>query len=144
MYKKIKKDILEARKSGDKIKTNLLNTLIGDAQKEAINSGNREPDDKIVNKLIKKYLKNTKETLGLKNKQGMDISQEKDEKEILESYLPKQLTEAELEKIVSELVDQLPEKNKKFMGQIMKSLKQKYDGAFDGKTASSIVGKKLS
>ncbi|MFA5479715.1 MAG: GatB/YqeY domain-containing protein [Candidatus Muiribacteriota bacterium] len=143
MYDKIKKEILEARKSGDKIKANLLNTLYSDAKKDAINSGKREPDNELLGNILKKFVKNAKETIELKKNGNMDYSQDETELKILESYLPKQLTEEELMKIISELADNLPSKEKKFMGQIMKQLKENYDGQFDGKLASQITGNVL-
>ena len=64
--------------------------------------------------------------------------------EILESLLPKQLSEEELEKVIVEIVAALPDKSPRQMGAVMAELKKKYDGQFDGKTASGLVKKALS
>lgn len=144
MLEKIKKDILEARKSKDSVRANVLNTLYSEAKTAAINNGRREPEDQELMALLKKFLKGNSETIELKKKQNMDFSQESREKEILESFMPKQLSEIELEEIIKEYVAGLEDKSKKSMGLIMKRLKEEHDGTFDGKTASSIVNRLLS
>lgn len=144
MLEKIKEDILEARKSKDSVKANVLNTLYSEAKTAAINNGRREPEDQELMALLKKFLKGNSETIELKKKQNMDFSQESREKEILESFMPKQLSEIELEEIIKEYVAGLEDKSKKSMGLIMKRLKEEHDGTFDGKTASSIVNRLLS
>ena len=94
--------------------------------------------------MIKKFLKNVNETLTLMEEVGKDKTQVLREKEILESLLPKQLDEAELAKIIEEIVAVLPDRSPRQMGAVMAELKKKYDGQFDGKTASGLVKKTLS
>ncbi len=84
-------------------------------------------------RIIKKFIKNIDETLGL------DIPDEqktkyKAEKQILESYLPSQLSKDEIEKIVSEQFSR-----GKIMKDIMGYFKENYSGRYDGKTVSEIV-----
>lgn len=144
LLEKIKKEILEARKSRDSVKANLLNTLYSEAKTQAINSGEREPSDELLMKVLKKFHKNLKETIALKEKNSSDTTQDKKELEILESFLPKQLSDEELEKIIKKFIDEEEEKSMKIMGKIMGRLKKEYDGRFDGKKASEITRKLLS
>ena len=60
----------------------------------------------------------------------------KQEISVLESYLPKQLSAAELEKIISDMKAANPQAN---MGVIMKALKESYGGQYDSKAASEIA-----
>jgi uncharacterized protein YqeY len=93
-------------------------------------------DDEI--RIIKKFVKNIDETLAL------EITEEQktrlnSEKEILESYLPKQLGKEETEKIVDEMISQ-----GKVMKDIMAYFKENYTGRYDGRTVSEIVRAKQS
>ena len=150
MLNRIKDDMLMARKNKDKVVSNLLITLYSEASMVGKNDGNRETTDIEVLKTIKKFIKNDKETL----MGHIELSSEgettevmetlKKEISILEMYIPEQLTEIELTGIISTVVAENSICNMKGMGLIMKSLKEKYDGLYDGKLASLIVKKILS
>ena len=149
MLDRIKNDMLIARKNKDKIASNLLITLYSEASMVGKNDGNRETTDIEVLKTIKKFIKNAKETLSahILRSDGASVSvidNLKQEIEILETYVPKQLTEVELTGIITALVDENNISNMKGMGVLMKSLKEKYDGLYDGKLASVIIKKLLS
>ena len=143
ILEKLSKDSLEARKSKDTLRANLLVTVISDAKMVGKNAGNREPNEQEVTDVIKKFLKGINDTLVILEKEGRDSSKETLEKEILESYLPNQMTEAELEKAVNAIADSLPEKSAKMMGKVMAALKEQYPNQYDGKMASSVVKKVL-
>jgi len=135
----IKADQLQARKNKISGEISLLTTLLGEASMPGKNDGNRESTDEEVIAVIKKFIKNANEIIkaadgGL----GMSTSAQA-EIDILEKYLPKQLSEAELVIAINEIVDDLPEKNPRAMGQVMGMLKKKYQGNYDGKSASTLV-----
>jgi len=143
MYNQLKKEYLDARKNKDTIKSNLLSTLIGEAQNIGKNEGNREPTTDEILGVVKKFLKAADESIQVLEKAGRDCAKEKEEKRILESYQPKQLNENELKQAVDEIVSQMPDKSVKMMGQVMNQLKEKYPNQFDGKMASAIVKQAL-
>ncbi|MCK9225095.1 MAG: GatB/YqeY domain-containing protein [Candidatus Muirbacterium halophilum] len=143
MLERIKKEILEARKSKDSVKANLLNTLYSEAKTIAINNGRREPNETELMDVLKKFIKGNKETVELKKQNSIDCMQDEKEKEILESFQPKQLNDNELEIIIKSYISELEDKSKKSMGIIMKKLKQNHDGSYDGKKASNIINKLL-
>ena len=91
-------------------------------------------DDEL--KIIRKFLKNIDETLQLDVPEDSKAKM-KTEKEILESYLPKQMSKEEIEKIVSGLVAE-----GKTMKEIMPHFKEHYNGEYDGRTVSEIVKSK--
>ena len=143
MLKRIKNDMLEAKKSGDKLKGNLLSTLYGEAVRVGKDNGNRESTDGEVIKVIQKFVNGLEETIEAKKKIGREFENEKRELEILEGYLPEMLTEEKLSEIIDGYISKLEEKSMKAMGGIMKKLKEEHEGLYDGKLASQIVKEKL-
>ena len=131
---KIKAEQITARKNRNAPMAALLTTLIGEAEMVGKNAG-REVLDAEVIATIKKFIKNIDETikaLGAKDERARSAM---DEKVVLEHFLPKQMTEAELRSYVQEIV--LTEGAN--MGKIMGVLKSRFDGQYDGKMASSVV-----
>ena len=144
MLEQMKKDNLNARKEKDTTTSNLLSVLIAEIEKGAKDDGNREVNNKDILAALKKFSKGAKESITALEKAGRDTSQIKQEIEILERYLPKQMSEAELRKAIATMVEGLPEKSPKMMGKIMGELKAKYEGSYDGKMASQIAKELLS
>ena len=138
---RIKEAQIKARKERDRVTSSLLTTLLGEAQMPGKNSGNRDSTDTEVILVIKKFIKNAKEMLKL-SQPGTE--QEKItliELDILEEYLPSQLSENELRDGINRIIIELIESN---MGQVMKSLKDAHNGNYDGRLASGIVKELLN
>ena len=136
MLTRIKEDQIKARKGRDRVASSLLTTLLGESQMPGKNAGNRDSTDTEVILVIKKFIKNAKEMLKL-SQPGTE--QEKItliELDILEEYLPSQLSENELRDEINRIIIELIEPN---MGQVMKSLKDTHNGNYDGRLASGIV-----
>ena len=68
---------------------------------------------------------------------------EQAEIEVIERYLPKQLSEDETHEAIAGIIEELGLSSKKDLGQVMKALKQRYPGQVDGRQASSIAGQLL-
>jgi len=143
MLEKMLKQNMAARKERDTLTSNLLTTVISEAKMIGKNDGNREPTDAEVMAVIKKFLKGINESIVAMEKDNRDSSNYKSEKEILESYLPKQLSEGELKEVILKMVSELPEKSPAMMGKLMGQLKQNYENQFDGKVASKLVKEAL-
>jgi uncharacterized protein len=127
---KIKTDNLAARKAHDSNKATLLTTLIGEAEMIGKNAGNRAPTDDEVIETIRKFVKNNKQTI--EALAGVGSEKFQFENDVLTEYLPKMLSEDEL----TEVIKSFETKN---MGEIMKQLKAKYAGVYDGAMASRIA-----
>lgn len=140
----LRKDMMTAKKDRDAVKANLLSTLVAEAVMVGKNDGNRETTESEVITMIKKFVKNADETISIARSMGKEPAKEIAEKAILETYLPKQMSESEIENAVAAIIETLPEKNVKMMGKVMAALKEKFEGAYDGKLASEIIKKKLS
>ena len=96
--------------------------------------------------LLKKMKKQREDSAALYEKGGrqelLDI--EKKEIEIINSFLPKQMTEEETKKICKEMINSLGASSIKDMGKIMGSLKQKYSDTLDFSKVNTIVKGLLS
>jgi len=118
----ISEDLKTAMKEKNTVKLGILRVLKAEIQRsEQGANGKVELTDGDVIKLVKKLVEGIKET-----------TNNQDELSILETYLPKQLSEAEMRQIISLL-------SVKDMGAIMKHFKANYDGQYDGKTLSTIA-----
>lgn len=140
LIKQIKQDQVTARKNKDAIAANLLTTLIGEAEMVGKNNGNRSPSDIEVTAVVKKFVKGIDEILSLTFDNSEKSAAFLKEKEILTAYLPKQLTQEQLETAISEFLTEAPGN----VGFVMKELAKKYNGAFDGKAASELIRKAIA
>lgn len=101
---------------------------------------------------LKREIKQTNDTIKITKealeKQGKDLSvldKEYAKLDLLNSFLPKQLSEAEVvQEVESALVDLSVEKNMKSMGQVMKHLQAKLGDTVDGSMLSKVVKMSLS
>lgn len=109
-----------------------LNTLIGEIQRADKNFKGGEtylPEDEIVVRTIKKFIESAKIIIeNSTNDEQKKTAQ--DEIDLLEQYLPKQLTEQDLENVAKDENLTLPT--------YMKFLKEHYVGRYDGKLASEV------
>ena len=102
-------------------------------------------DNQIV-EIIAKESKKRKDSLEDYEKSGRQdlIDEIKEEINILAEYLPKQLSIAEVENIVKEIIEKEGATSMKDMGKVMKSAKEKIGAESDGKTINESVKKLLS
>jgi uncharacterized protein YqeY len=149
----LKADQLAARKSNDRLKADLLTTLIGEATQittEEFKRGVTAVTDEKVAATVAKFLKSTKLTLenlaserarlietgGDASKVDARITAAESEQAILSSYSPKQMTEAELREAINAFRAGNPDAN---VGAIMAHLKESFGGRYDGKAASALA-----
>jgi uncharacterized protein YqeY len=83
---------------------------------------------------IKSYLEGGRQDLADK---------EQAEIEVIERYLPKQLSEDEAREAIGTIIEELGLSSKKELGKVMKEVKTRYPGQIDGRMASSIAGQLL-
>ena len=122
MINDLKKMMMKAKLDRDTLKSNLLSTLIAEAVMVGKNDGNRETTEAETLNVIKKFLKNVNENIKLLDEIGKDKSDALREKEILESLLPKQLSDAELYATIVDIVAALPDTSPRQMGSVMAAL----------------------
>lgn len=136
----LRKDKMAALKEKDTVKNGVCSLLISAialAEKEQ----NKELSDEEAAAYIQKELKQTRETLSLTPEDRTDLIEETKRKiEILESYLPKQMSQEEIKEAIEAI---LAEKNleaiKKNQGILIREMMAKYKGKTDGKTVSTVI-----
>ncbi|MBE7060868.1 MAG: GatB/YqeY domain-containing protein [Ruminococcaceae bacterium] len=137
-------DLKDAMKAKDEIKKNAVQMVrAGVLQVEK--DKKITLDDEGIIEVIAKEVKKRKDVLPDFEKAGRAdlIEATQREIEILTKYLPSQLTEEELDKIVSETVSEIGASSMKDMGKVMSALMPKVKGRADGKTVNELVKKHL-
>ena len=101
-------------------------------------------DDEI--KLVQKLVKQRKDSADIFRQQGrMDLAEpEEAQIKIIEQFLPEQLDEAAIVKVVNEIIAQTHASGMKDMGKVMGIASKQLAGKADGKTISTIVRQKLA
>jgi uncharacterized protein len=98
------------------------------------------PDDEIL-QMLQKMIKQRNESIETYEQAGrIDLAeQEREERAIIESYLPKQMDTAEVTDAIRALIDDLGAAGLKDMGRLMAELKTRYAGRMDFAKAGPIV-----
>lgn len=146
MNNKISEDLKEAMKNGDKFKLSVLRMLKSALLLEAkAVSKDHELTDEEVIKVIKKQVKTRKDSVVEYQKYNKQDEVESLEKEvaILNVYLPVEMTEEEIIKVIDEVFDVVKPTSVKDMGLIMKELNAKITNA-DMSLVSKLVKERLS
>lgn len=136
---KIKRDQIDARKIGEKVRATILTTLYSEAANVGLNDGKRESTDQEVIAVIKKFANNLRESIAARPSQDLET-----ELIIIENYLPAQLSEEELTTVIERYIGMIDNPDQKDMGKVMGQLKANHGGLFDGKVASQITKRLLS
>tara|TARA_B100001146_G_scaffold103210_1_gene91346 strand:- start:776 stop:1228 length:453 start_codon:yes stop_codon:yes gene_type:complete len=141
----IEDDIKSSMKKGNKIKTSTLRMAKSEIQLLEINNKNTLSDTETLS-VIQKMIKQRKESITQFNKAGRKELVEKETNEIsfLEVYLPEQLTESELQKIVTTQINSSSANSIKDMGKVMGILKGELEGKADMGLVSNLVKELLS
>jgi len=97
-------------------------------------------------KLLQKQVKQRKDSAAIYKEQGREDLAEPELKQaaIIETFLPAQLSEEEVAKVVDEIIAQTGAESMKDMGKVMGMTNKKLAGQADGKTISSIVKQRLA
>jgi uncharacterized protein YqeY len=135
LLQQIKDRSLEARKAKTP-EAIYLTTLLGEASRPGKDNGNRESTDEEVLKVLTKFKTGAIEMLDVFERvEDVDkIIVTKRELAILDSYLPKLMSNIELENIIAKFV--IDADKKPSIGMVMAYLKANYTGQYDGKAAS--------
>ena len=97
-------------------------------------------------KLLQKLVKQRKDSAAIFAEQGRDdlAQPELDQAAVIEQFLPEQLSEEEVEKVVEDIIAKTGADGMKDMGKVMGMASKELAGKADGKTISTIVKNKLS
>ena len=145
LKEKLLEDLKECMKTKNTVRKNAIQMVRAAILQVEKDKAIELNDDQIID-IIAKEAKKRKDAQADFEKSGREdlIAQVKEEIEILSEYLPKQLSEEELEQIIKEIIQQENATSMKDMGKVMKSAKEKIGARSDGKTINEIVKRLLS
>ncbi len=142
----LNQELLQARKEGNIVTKSLLQTLKGEYE-NSIKNG-QEASDESLEKLIRKFIKNAEFVVSTGNPKGMQKAQQ--EIEILQKYLPKQMSETELRELIQREISNAPDKannyklgNKGVIGWFMGSIVKATQGMAEPKMIGKILNEEL-
>ena len=144
MVEKLKQDMVEAMKAKDKERLTTIRMIKGDLDKEHIDK-KREINDDLLIEVVNRGIKQRKDSIAEFEKGGRNdlIEKTQVEIEILQSYLPAQLSEEEVSLIIDEAFQIVNPEGPRDMGKIMKEVQPKLKGRADMKKVSEIIKSKL-
>jgi hypothetical protein len=143
----LKADLTAAMKGRDELSTATLRMLLTAVSTEEVSgSSARELTDDEVLKVIGREAKKRREAAEAFGAAGRteQAAREVAEETVLNRYLPRQLTDAELAELVADAVRESGATEPRQMGQVMKLLTPKVAGRADGKRLSDEVRRQLS
>ena len=145
MYEKINEDLKNAMKSKDTFKLSVLRMLKSALKNEEINKKSPLTDDEVL-AIIKKQVKTRKDSMNeYASYNRMDLSDSlQKEIDILNEYLPEELSDEELEKIVKETITKVKAESIKQMGMVIKTISSEYGARCDMAKVSKLVKERLS
>ena len=158
LKQQIQQDVNNALKSKDQFSSEVLRMALAaiiskekekryklskeddDIKEEDLMQASALSDDEIIS-VISSEIKKRKDAIGLYEKGNRQelADKEKKEIEILQKYLPEQLSEVELKKIIEESVEKVGAREIKDMGKVMADLAPKIKGKADGGEISKMV-----
>jgi len=144
MREQISEGYKAALKAGDKRRTATLraiNAAIKDKDIEARGQGKEPLDDAAVLALLQKMVKQREESLGIYEKAGRDdlAMVEREEIAILSEFLPKGLSDEEVDAAIKAAIEKTGASGGKDMGKVIAALKAEYPGRIDFGKASAKV-----
>ena len=145
MLPKLIDDMKSAMKEGRKPELNALRNLIGKLKAKQIDQGKELTNDESI-RIIKSSAKQLRDSISqYKNGGRIDlVEKESFELSIVEKYLPEEMNESEIFKIVNETIKSLNAKSMNDMGKVMGVVMQKIGAEADGKIVQSMVRKELT
>ena len=144
LKEKLQEDLKSSMKNKDTVKKSVVTLIRAAIKQHEVDNRVELADDAIID-IISKQLKQRKDSLAEFVKANRDdlIEETKSEIQVLEGYLPQQLSEEELEKIVIETIAEVGATSMKDMGKIMATIKPKTAGRADGRKINELVKKNL-
>jgi len=145
MRNQILEDLKTAMKAQDKEVLTVIRMLKGAIQMEELNTKKELSDEEVIS-IVSKQIKTRKESIVEFEKGSRQdlIDKTQSEIEILEKYLPEQLSEEEVNSIIEEAFNEIKPESMKDMGKLMGYLNPKLKGRCDMGNVSKIIREKLN
>jgi len=145
LFNQINEDIKTSMKNKDAFKLSVIRMVKGAMQLEVINKKRDLNDDEVI-AIIAKQIKMRKDSIEEFKKASRDDLVEKTQKEvdILVTYMPEQLNEEEIIKVIDEVFEIVKPTSVKDLGMIMKEISPKVKGKADMSEVNRLIKEKLN
>ena len=146
LKEKILKELSASMKQRDTAKVKILRFVSSAIKNKEIEIRPKDLTDEHVISVLKKQIKQIKESLEHYKKAGYSdqVKEEEFQLSVLQAYLPKTLSPEDLRKVVLEVILETQASSIKDMGAVIKGVMAKTKGSADGKTLSQMVREELS
>ncbi len=144
MQTRIEEDLKSAMKRGDKRRVGTLRLMLAALKNEKIQA-QRALTDEEVESVLRRAVKQRKDSIEQYGRGGRQdlVQAEGEELAIIEEYLPKGLSDAELEAAIQGVIAEKSFSSSKDVGLAMKELMARHKGRVDGKKAQEVVRRLL-
>lgn len=145
LEKRIHQDIKAAMKAGEGLRTATLRMVSAALKNEGINVG-RQLSEAEVLQVLKRNVKSRSESVEAFRDGGREEMARREEQEIqiIEEYLPRQMTPAEIKQAMGDLINELGVESPRQLGMLMSEFMQRYRTVADGKLAQQAARTILS
>jgi uncharacterized protein YqeY len=151
LREQINEALKQAMKSGDKLKVSALRLMNAAIKERDIQGRTAGRDagvgDQQILEVFAKMIKQRQESLATYEQAGREdlARQERGEIEVIQSFMPKQLTDEEMKSAVASVIAETAAQGMKDMGRVMAALKERHAGRMDlgkaGAVVKSLLGK---
>ncbi|TWI52653.1 GatB/YqeY domain-containing protein [Halalkalibacter nanhaiisediminis] len=145
LLERLNQDMKNAMKNKEKVKLSVIRMVKSSLQNEQIKLGRELTDDDSLT-VLNRELKQRKDSLHefeQANREDL-ASKLRDEIAVLEAYMPEQLSEEEVSKIVQDTISEVGATTKVDMGKVMGAIMPKVKGKADGGLVNRLVQQHLS
>lgn len=145
LVERLNQDMKLAMKNKDKLKLSVIRMVKASVKNEEINQGSSLMDEQVL-AVVTRELKQRRDSLQEFDKAGREdlAAPTREEIKILLEYMPEQMGEDEIRRVVSEAIQQVGAQSKKDLGKVMGVLMPKVKGRADGALVNKIVQELLS
>ena len=142
---RLEEEMKSAMKAREEVRLSAIRMLRSAIKNKEIEIGHELSDDEVV-RVVQTMCKQRKDSIEAFRKGGRQdlVDKESQELEILEGYLPPPISEADIERVVREVVAETGAKSMKEMGTVMKEALKRLGGAVDGKQVNEAVRRVLT
>lgn len=146
LLERLNQDMKQALKNKEKERLGVIRMVKASLQNEAIKLGKDQLSEDEELTVLSRELKQRKESLQEFKRAGRDdlVDNVQTEINVLETYMPEQLSDEELESIVLETIEETGAQSKQEMGKVMGAIMPKVKGKADGSKVNQMVLKHLS
>jgi hypothetical protein len=136
----LKNDLYAAMRANDTLRKRVIRLLISSIELAEVAKGSKLTDSEFI-ALIQKEIKTKNDTIVDAEKANRPemVKEQREEIKVLEAYLPKQLSEAELVQLAEEVIQETGATSPKDMGKVLKVLIPKLAGRATNQDASRVV-----